>query len=112
AVNLVHGNGFTNAQGQSTAIVPPVYPLFLAAIYAVFGAHPVAAGLVQAVLGGVTVLLIIALSSLLLGPREGLLAGVLAAIYPGLFWIPRLLLSENLAIPLLLAALYAAVQLL
>ena len=37
-----------------------------------------------------------------------MIAGFVAAVYPGLVWLPRLLLSENLSLLLLLATLIAA----
>ena len=111
AEGLAAGRGYVSEDGLPTAWRPPGYPAFLACVYAVAGPSVHAATVVQAALGGFTVLLLAALGGVVAGRREGLLAGLLAALYPGFFWLPRLLLSENLALFLLLAALCAAAAL-
>ena len=90
---------------------PPGYPAVLARVYALFGASIGTAAVVQAVLGALTALLVGVLARQVAGRREGVVAGLLAAVYPGFFWLPRLLLSENLALFLTLAALCWAVAL-
>ena len=111
AEGLAAGRGYVSEDGLPTAWRPPGYPAFLACVYAVAGPSVRAATVVQAALGGLTALLLAALGGAVAGRREGLLAGLLAALYPGFFWLPRLLLSENLALFLLLAALCAAAAL-
>jgi 4-amino-4-deoxy-L-arabinose transferase-like glycosyltransferase len=73
---LAHG---TFGEGYNR---PPMYPLVLAAIYALFGQHIVAIRLVQAVMGaGIAVM--IALIARRLGSKGvGTLAGVLWSVYP------------------------------
>lgn len=112
AADLSRGMGFVNASGAPTAWRPPGYPAFLAALYSLFGVSVRGATFAQAVLGGLTVLLLAAFGALVLGRREALAAGLLAALYPGFFWLPRVLLSENLSLFLTLAALCAAALLL
>ncbi|PYS84890.1 MAG: hypothetical protein DMF67_03175 [Acidobacteria bacterium] len=113
ATDLARGRGFIYTDtGVPTAFRPIGYPAFLAGIYAVFGPDPRAAYWFQVVLGGITVLLVALLGRLIFGRREALLSGLLAAIYPGFIWLSRVLLSENLALPLLLATLCAAALLL
>lgn len=112
AGNLVSGAGFAYHAGKPTAVRCCGYPLFLAAVYSVWGPNWIAAECVQAILGGGTVLLIVALAWMVVGRREALLAGWLAAVYPVLVWLPRLLLSENLSMFLQLAALCATMAVL
>ncbi|HEX3559043.1 MAG TPA: glycosyltransferase family 39 protein [Pyrinomonadaceae bacterium] len=112
AADLARGLGYVNAAGAPTAWRPPGYPAFLAVVYSIFGASIRAATLTQALLGSLTVLLLAIFGALVLGRREALIAAALAAIYPGLFWLPRVLLSENLSLFLTLAALCAAAMLL
>lgn len=112
AADLSRGLGYVNEAGGPTAWRPPGYPAFLAIIYSGFGVSVRAATLTQAVLGGLTVLLLAAFGALIIGRREALVATMLAAVYPSLFWLPRVLLSENLSLPLTLAALCAAAMLL
>jgi 4-amino-4-deoxy-L-arabinose transferase-like glycosyltransferase len=111
ATHLADGLGYVNEAGTPTAWRPPGYPFFLAAVYSSVGVSVRAATLIQAVLGAFTVLLLVVLGSLVTGRRESLVAGALAAIYPGFFWLPRLLLSENLSLFLVLASLVAAAKL-
>ena len=112
ATRIAAGRGFVNAEGLPTAVRPPGYPAFLATFYAVLGSEPRKAYVVQAALGGLTVALLLWLGGQTVGHTEALVAGLLAAVYPGLVWLPRVLLSENLALPLLLGSLCAAARLL
>jgi 4-amino-4-deoxy-L-arabinose transferase-like glycosyltransferase len=109
ATGLVQGSGYVNAGGAATAWRPPGYPMFLAAIYKIVGVDLLRVTLVQALVGALTVLLLIALAALLLDWSRALVAGVIAAIYPGFVWLPRLLLSENLSLFLLLLSLVVIV---
>jgi len=111
AQGLAAGAGYVNEAGMPTAWRPPGYPAFLACVFAVFGNEIRPAAVAQAALGALTALLFVALGSAVAGRRAGALAGLLAAVYPGFFWLPRLLLSENLALFLLAASLYAAAAL-
>ncbi len=93
----------------------PLYPYFLALVYAVFGGGGGSEGsllavrLLQAVLGAVTVVLLAVLARRLFGSvTAGRAAGVLAALYgPAIFYVPLLLKST-----LTLLALTGAVLLL
>lgn len=111
AAGLAQGLGYADAAGAATAWRPPGYPFFLAFLYSIFGVSVTAAAYAQAALGALSVLLLAAFGSLVAGRREGLVAGLLAAVYPGFFWTARLLLSENLSLPLTLASLCAALML-
>lgn len=108
ATRLAAGQGYVNSSGQRTAWRPPGYPLFLASIYRFTGPRVNVATLVQAVIGAVTVIALVVFGAVVLGWREGLIAGLVAALYPGFVWLPRLLLSENLSLLLLLLTLLAA----
>lgn len=109
ATALVDGRGYINTGGGSTAWRPPAYPFFLAGIYKLFGTDVRRSTLAQALLGGLTVLTLIALGAMTIGWQRALLAGVIAAIYPVFIWLPRLLLSENVSLFLLLLTLCVAV---
>jgi 4-amino-4-deoxy-L-arabinose transferase-like glycosyltransferase len=77
---LTHG---TFGEGYN---LPPLYPLILAAIYALFGQHIVAIRLVQAVMGACIAVLIALIARRLGSSRGGMLAGVLWSVYPlGIF---------------------------
>lgn len=105
AAALVEGRGYVAENGALTAWRPPGYPFFLYTLYSLVGVNANAAYYAQAVLGAASVLLLVALGVATLGKAQGLIGGLIAAVYPSLFWLPRVLLSENLSLPLLIAAL-------
>ena len=109
ATRLVEGRGYVNAAGTPTAWRPPAYPVFLAGVYKIAGVSAPWATMVQVILGGLTVLMLTALAAMILGWPRALIAGVIAAVYPAFVWLPRLLLSENLSLCLLLLSLAAIV---
>jgi 4-amino-4-deoxy-L-arabinose transferase-like glycosyltransferase len=99
--------------GGPTAFRPPMFPLALAAVYEVNGvgspiARQRAGRVMEAVLGTVTVALICLIALRLWGVTAALVSGVMAAVYPPLILIGSSLMSESLYIPLVLAALLAA----
>ena len=118
AVSLAGGHGFGTTVvapgGGPTAFRPPLWPLFLAGIYAVVGDHVLAARAVEIVLGLLTVALVGALAHRLAvskgrdGGRAALVAMALAAVYPPLLLAGGSLLSESLSLPLELGSLLAA----
>jgi 4-amino-4-deoxy-L-arabinose transferase-like glycosyltransferase len=73
---LAHG---TFGEGYNRA---PMYPLVLAAVYALFGQHIVAIRLVQAVMGACTAVMIALIAWRLGSKGVGTLAGVLWSVYP------------------------------
>ena len=73
---LAHG---TFGEGYNRA---PMYPLVLAAIYALFGQHIVAIRLVQAVMGACIAVMIALIARRLGSKGVGILAGVLWSVYP------------------------------
>lgn len=62
----------------------PLYPLLLAAVYAVWGVVPAAAAWLQVTLGVITSLVAYALGKRIAGALAGLLAGLGVAVHPGL----------------------------
>ena len=109
ATRLVEGRGYVNAAGQPTAWRPPAYPVFLAGVYTIAGVSVERANTVQVILGALTVLVLTALGVMILSWSRALIAGTIAAVYPALVWLPRLLLSENLSLFLLLVSLGAII---
>lgn len=109
ATRLVEGRGYVNAAGMPTAWRPPAYPIFLAGIYEIGGVSVLKATIVQVILGGLTVLMLTVLGAMILGWPRALIAGAIAAVYPAFVWLPRLLLSENLSLFLMLVSLGAII---
>ncbi len=119
AVTLVHNGSFPESvatfHGGPTAYHPPLFPVALAGVYKLVGTGSEhtrwdAGRVLEALLGAVTVLLIGLIATRLWDPRVGLIAAGIAAVYPPLILIGSSLLSESLFIPLVLAAVLAALQ--
>ncbi|HEX5083198.1 MAG TPA: glycosyltransferase family 39 protein [Blastocatellia bacterium] len=110
AMSIVTSHGYLAQNGSPTAWRPPGYPFFLAGIYSIAGESVFTAYMVQAILGGLTVLALMYLAMAILGRKAAIVSGVMAALYPGLIYPSRSLMSENLAIPLLLLSICVAVR--
>jgi 4-amino-4-deoxy-L-arabinose transferase-like glycosyltransferase len=81
AYSLLAGEGFSLG-GVPTAVSPPVYPLFLAAVYGVFGASEGAARIALAVVDAATVGLVFLLARRLFGTPTAVFAALGAAFLP------------------------------
>jgi 4-amino-4-deoxy-L-arabinose transferase-like glycosyltransferase len=109
------GSGAGGTRGPS-AYFAPGFPYFLALVDVIDGhetrrggsIHP--ARISQAVLGTITVALIGLVALELFGEIAGLIALVLAAIYPVLIELSVTLVAENLLTALVLAAVYAGLR--
>ncbi len=84
---------------------PPLYPFFLAALYRVAGDGRRPLACAQAAMGALVALFSFGIARRLAGPRAGAAAGLITACYPGLAVYAGLVMSENLFIFLLMAAL-------
>ncbi len=91
--------------GEHVFYQDPLYPYFLAGLYRVFGPGSPGVLLAQALLGAATVLLVYRVARRLFGPREALLAGAVAAVYPVFLFYDALLLKVSLSLFLLTLAL-------
>jgi 4-amino-4-deoxy-L-arabinose transferase-like glycosyltransferase len=109
AVSIAGGHGYPPSKyapgGGASALRPPLYPYALGAVYAVAGHHIGVARAIEALVGALTVGLIGLLALQLWGRRIGAAALVLAAIYPPLILVNATLITEALALPLMLAVL-------
>jgi len=122
AVRLLQAHGYSfdrpwypfTSPDAPTAFWSFLYPLFVAAVYAVFGVHPQAARLAGAVLGGVLLpLMVYRLSRRLFPGQEqlALLAAFCAAIYAFFILYAATLMTETLYIVALLWTLERALAL-
>lgn len=87
---------------------PPGYPLFLAAIYALFGPQFRVAVFVQVILGTLVVALVYAIGARAAGRRAGLAAAWLVALNPTYVFTTNLVASENLFVVWLALGLWFA----
>lgn len=95
--------------GFPTAQWPPGYPVFLAALYSVFGVSVVAAKVANAVVGALTVILLYVLGRQLFDRRSAMLGALLLAVMPGQVFFAGLLWSETLFTFIFLLSLVAIV---
>ncbi|HTX30876.1 MAG TPA: glycosyltransferase family 39 protein [Solirubrobacteraceae bacterium] len=115
AASIAGGHGYppTNRApgGGPSAFRPPAYPFLLAAVY-VFAGHPdpAAGRLVGACLGLASVALITLIAFRLWGRRVAMVALGIAAVAPPLVVLSTALISEALVVPLILAAVLAALE--
>ena len=108
AVSIAAGDGYPDtvlaAPGSPTALRPPGYPFWLGGLYAVFGDHPDAGRIAGALLGALSVFLILLLARRLWDDRVALVAAGLAAVSPALIYVNGSLVSEQIFLPLMLGA--------
>lgn len=99
AVNLAANGEFGAAYKR-----PPVYPLFLAGIYALFGENIGAIRIVQALMGACLAVVVALVARRLGGDGVGALAGILWSIYPLGVFIAGLVYPTSVATLLLACA--------
>lgn len=103
AISLVKGNGFTLDGHTPTPVRPPVYPLFLAALYLLFGHVLAAVRVAQVLLYAALAAGTAALARLTLDERAAVPAGFLAAAYLPFLIFTGEILSEILFSALLMS---------
>jgi 4-amino-4-deoxy-L-arabinose transferase-like glycosyltransferase len=114
ATSLANGDGYGDAVIPVEAVGPsalraPLYPVSLAAVYAVFGDHDWTAGrLANAALGTLLVAMIGLVAALLWTRRIAFVAMAIAAVHPTLVLVGSSLNLEPLLVTLSLATLAAA----
>lgn len=117
ALLLADGHGFvssgeflltSDAAGAAAADHPPAWILVLAALAVVGFQRIVYFQLLAAVIGVATVAAVGVTGRRIAGPRVGLIAAGLAALYPNLWMYERVLLCETLAVLLATLVVYAA----
>jgi len=75
---------------------PPLYPVFLGTVYAVFGHSLTIASLANGVLSALTVVVIYLLARRFFGLLAGLIAGAFAAVYPPFIYLANVVYPETL----------------
>lgn len=106
ARRLAAGDGFPDG----VLYLGPGYPLFMAAIYALFGATLPAVKAVQVVLGAGSCVLVFGLSRELFDRRVAAIAGLLAACHAMLVFYGGTLMTVNLKVPLVLGTVWALLR--
>ncbi|MEE2657795.1 MAG: glycosyltransferase family 39 protein [Candidatus Latescibacterota bacterium] len=113
ALNLLAGKGFVSTSNwfgfEIRSWRPPGYPVFLSAVYAVFGYHHVAVQLIQALLGGALVLVVHFLARQV-EPGLAVATAIVVVVYPPLVHISSEIMSESLLTLLLTTAMAAGLR--
>ena len=94
AVSILNGSGYVNGLGEPTSWRSPLYPLFLASVYFLFGHNYEIVRIIQAIIGTMTCLIIYFIGKNLYSKSIGLLAALLAALNISFICAERLLLTE------------------
>jgi len=96
--NLAEGAGFSldvRAPYLPTMFREPGYPVFIAALYVIFGHSPKVVIFAQIVLHVLTALIIYGMSREIFSEKIAFLSGILAAVFPTLANMPSYLMSET-----------------
>jgi len=118
AIRVMQGHGFSfgepwwplTAANAPTAHWSYLYTFFLTLVYGIFGVHPLAARLIQAVLvGALQPLLIYLLGTRASGEKVGLAGAFITAIYGYFIYYAATLMTEPFYITGILAILYIAI---
>ena len=96
AVAINEGLGFRPPQGGPSAQWPPGYSTVLAGLYWLFGIDPFWGELFNAVVGAITVVLLMLLIERVVDRRAAILGGVMLAVLPGPILWTDLLVTETL----------------
>jgi 4-amino-4-deoxy-L-arabinose transferase-like glycosyltransferase len=113
AQGIASGDGYSTLssvlQGdpQPTAQHPPLFPLVLAGLDLVGLDSLTAHRVVLCLVAAASVLLIGLLARRVAGPRAGLIAAAIAAVYPGFFMLAGVAMAESLYVPLIAGTLLA-----
>ncbi|MBX9602153.1 MAG: glycosyltransferase family 39 protein [Bryobacteraceae bacterium] len=93
---LLDGRGYVESNGRPSAFWPPLYPLFLAAVYGVFGHSLLIPRLLQALLGALLPMAVYASARPFTGDRVAWIAALGLAFYPYLIYFGAWLIAEAL----------------
>ncbi len=108
AQRIAHGQGYTwlwpDGAVSYAAHYPVGYPALIGLAYAVFGASPVVAMLLNAVLGAVAVFAAQRCVIRYGSRRRALIAGLLLALHPGLVFYTPALMTEGVTAEMLVVA--------
>jgi 4-amino-4-deoxy-L-arabinose transferase-like glycosyltransferase len=110
AVSLSEGHGYVPFTGGPTAQWPPGFSTVLGGLYWLFGVHPIVGELFNAVVGAVTVVLLMLIAERTLDRRTAIVAGVMLAVLPGPIMWTDVLVAETLYTALFVAAVLLLVR--
>jgi 4-amino-4-deoxy-L-arabinose transferase-like glycosyltransferase len=113
ATSLADGDGFGFGPGTLTSMRPPLYPAFIATVWAVTGSRTLAAvRATQIAIGLGSILLLYTIVRRLFDQRTAVAAAAIFGLYPSLLFSGVLILSETLFIAFFLIAIFGCLILL
>lgn len=101
------GNPEYDSSHHVATVRPPGYPLFVAAVYAIFGARPWVVLLIHVLLSAVSAMLVVGTVRAALEERSAVIAGIMFALHPVPAFTVVTMYSETLFVFLLCLLLYA-----
>lgn len=104
AMSLSRGEGYVPLTGGPTARWPPGFSTVLGGVYWLFGIHPVAGELLNALIGALTVVLLMVLVERVIDRGAAIVAGAMLAVLPGPIMWTDVLVSETLYTALFVTA--------
>ena len=110
AENLSEGGGYVPFTGGPTARWPPGFSTLLGGLYSVFGVHPLVGELFNAVVGAVTVVLLMLIAERTLDRGTAVVAGAMLAVLPGPIMWTDVLVAETLYTALFVTAVFVLVR--
>jgi len=96
AVNLVEHSQYAFEKGVPTVRRSPVYPLFLAGVYSVFGHSLPAVRIIQALISALTCVLVYLIALKIFNEKTALLAAAITGIYPFFIYYTVFHITETL----------------
>ena len=99
-----------NWRGEGVLFLGPLYPIFMAAIYSLFGASLPAVKMVQVVLGAVSCVLVWGLAKELFDRRVAALTGFASILYGMHVFYGGTTMIVNLQVPLIVGLAWAAIR--
>jgi len=110
AIHLMQGRGFCEYIRKPSAFAPPLYPVFLAGVFSVFGINSVIVKIIQAFLGVSIIPMIFLMGKTLFNKETGLIAAGILAVYPDLIVISAYLYTETLYLFFSMIAFYFLIK--
>lgn len=105
ASNVMSGKGFLSIDGNR-ARIGPVYPLFLAGVFAVFGHSMVAVRCAQVVMGTLTCLLFYGVARNIFNASAAAISLFMSAVYYPMIQMPAYIMADELNLFLIAALLF------
>jgi len=112
ALNIAEGNGYVQENGEPTAFVVPLYPCFLAVIFRLVGENILFVEVIQAILGGLTVVAVYLLTKYIFDLTTGIFAGLATCFHPWLIFWTGYILTDTVFVLLLVLSVLSFVRLL